>query len=1002
MLRYFLLLPLFLLSACHPPMLKSPPEEPPIKPNTSRLPNTLPPMLEPPLPSLKSIKPITPRPNISYQPSSQPFLRLNPNMHTAMITRIDTDAAGRFAVSASDDKTLRVWDVREQRLLSVLRPLMGKGNEGKLYAVAMSPDGNWIATGGWTGNECNTIQLNCSIYLFHRPSGTLRQRLSGLPNVINHLAFSADGQRLAAALAGDHGIRLYAWDTALHNAVAHFREIARDSDYADRSLWVEFSADGRLLSTALDGFLRLYDVKGHLQHKTALAAGKEPFAARFNPAGDQIAVGFYDSAQVMVVDGQDLHELFAADTQGIDNGDLSKIAWSADGQVLWAGGQYQQQGIRPLIRWSQGGRGTHRVLPAAQMTLMDLRALPDGGLLFGAADPLLGWLDAQEQIKVLSAMPLADFRANDDGFLVSQDAGHIQFGYQQWGKQPAHFSLADLQLQTGASTEASLQAPHTQGLDITGWEDTYTPQLKGQPLALKPYERSRSLAIAPQQASFLLGTEWYLRHYSAAGELLWRQAVPGIVWGVNISGDGSKAVAAFGDGTIRWFRLSDGEELLAFYPHPDQQRWVLWTPEGFFAHSPGADSLIGYHLNRGADQAGEFIGVEQVYDLFYRPDLVQAKFNGEEDVIRQAVTDIGDIRQVLRSGLPPQLTLIDGERLHLKSREHVLQVQVNDQGGGIGRFEVRVNGKPLPASQVRAGVPQGAKGQTLLRLPFTLDQKINSIEVLAYNADNQVASRSVTQSISVDDPMLSAPDLYVLAVGINAYDDGALTLKYAAPDAQAVLQHLSDTEKTLFKNVHAQLLTNAQAQRSEIERALDAIAAQAQAQDVFVLYLSGHGLVDQGRYYFVPKEALYSNRTALLQQSLTHDFLTTKMNNVLARKTVMLLDTCYAGAAVTTRGMENKTAVDHLIRATGSAVIAASSDQQMALEGHKGHGLFTYAVLKGLRGAADSGRDKDVKITELASYVSNLVPKISFERFQYRQVPMYELKGQAFPLVRFR
>ena len=83
----------------------------------------------------------------------------------------------------------------EGRLLQVLRPPIGEGNEGRLYAVAISPDARTIATGGWTGREGNY-----SIYLFDRQSGRLTRRIGGLPNVIAHLAYSKDGRFLAAGL----------------------------------------------------------------------------------------------------------------------------------------------------------------------------------------------------------------------------------------------------------------------------------------------------------------------------------------------------------------------------------------------------------------------------------------------------------------------------------------------------------------------------------------------------------------------------------------------------------------------------------------------------------------------------------------------------------------------------------------------------------------------------------------------------------------------------------
>src|SRR4051794_23429809 len=53
-------------------------------------------------------------------------------------------------------------------------------------------------------------------------------------------------------------------------------------------------------------------------------------------------------------------------------------------------------------------------------------------------------------------------------------------------------------------------------------------------------------------------------------------------------------VAAYGDGTIRWHRMSDGQELLAFYPLPDRQRWVAWTPEGYYAAAPGTAEVLGW------------------------------------------------------------------------------------------------------------------------------------------------------------------------------------------------------------------------------------------------------------------------------------------------------------------------------------------------------------------------------------------------------------------------
>src|SRR5262249_41926477 len=92
-------------------------------------------------------------PCLAAEPTTRPLPRLETGMHTARINRIATDAAGRWAVTASEDKTARVWEVASGRQLVVLRPPQDVGDEGKLYAVALSPDGAVVAAGGvdWLG-----------------------------------------------------------------------------------------------------------------------------------------------------------------------------------------------------------------------------------------------------------------------------------------------------------------------------------------------------------------------------------------------------------------------------------------------------------------------------------------------------------------------------------------------------------------------------------------------------------------------------------------------------------------------------------------------------------------------------------------------------------------------------------------------------------------------------------------------------------------------------------
>ena len=160
------------------------------------------------------------------------------------------------------------------------------------------------------------------------------------------------------------------------------------------------------------------------------------------------------------------------------------------------------------------------------------------------------------------------------------------------------------------------------GLNITDWEDTYHPKLNGRALKLEQYELSRSLAVSSATMTFLVGADWHVYLFDRNGKEIWSVPVPGVAWDVNISGDGKLAVAALGDGTIRWYRMKDGKELLAIFPHNDRKRWVSWTPSGYYAAAPGAEELIGWHVNNGKDAAADFFPVSRFRAVYYRPDVV--------------------------------------------------------------------------------------------------------------------------------------------------------------------------------------------------------------------------------------------------------------------------------------------------------------------------------------------------------------------------------------------
>lgn len=932
-------------------------------------------------------------PAASATPTGQAFLRLETGSHTAKINRIAVDAAGQFLVTGSNDKTARVWRLTDGVLLQTLRPPLGDGNEGNVYAVAIAPDGGIVAVGGFMSPQGEAEKL----YLFDRATGRLLHTISGLPDAIDDLSFSRDGHYLAAGL-GSNGLHVY--------RSKDWQEVARDVDYQDRCESVDFDTAGRLLTTSLDGFIRLYDAAFRLLTKRKASGGNQPFRARFSPDGSKIAVGFIDSTAVNLLSGQDLNLLYAPDTRLADNGALYSVAWSTDGSLLYAGGRYIEtsSGLR-LLRWAEAGRGHTDRFRVSTDILMDLRPLADGRLAFGTGNPLFGVLNRDGGKRWERGADFLDLRGSIiDKLRVSEDGSQLEFSFDTYAQDftrqqhRVYFDLTQRQPRFDPPPANGLTAPNTEGEPRINWYDTEHPQIHGQPLAVQPYEHSWSLALSPQAPGFLLGTEWWLRYYDSPQQLRWAAPVPSVAIAVNLSADGRYAIAAYADGTIRWHKTADGEEVLALFVHPDGQRWIMWTKEGFYDAAPGAESLIGYHLNQGREREGRFVAAAQLERRFFRPDLIAHRLSPEGDkLVADAAAKLGDVWQTLRDGLPPALELVSS---HLDGFDLVLEYRVQPQNGGVGRIVYKINGVEQEARALAITTP-GSKLPLKISLPLPAGQ-VNNVEMIAYNGRNSIASQPLVVTQTTPAAAVK-PTLYVLAVGVSQYKDPGMSLKYAAADAQAVSAMLAQRGKALFDIAAPKILLDGQANRSGIQAAFAELAGQVKENDVFLLYLAGHGAVFDGAYHFVPQDDIYRSEKNFRAASLNQQDFQDLLKTIRAQKSLILLDTCYAGAVklaalasgLAVRGdLEEKTAITKLMRATGRTVLMASSDKTMALEGYKDHGFFTYALLQGLQGAADSNHNDEISTLELADFVSDLVPKISKDK----QFPIHESNGNAFPI----
>jgi hypothetical protein len=460
-------------------------------------------------------------PQAQTQPPTEPIPRIETGMHNTTIWRIGIDASCRLMVTGSEDKTARLWALPEQgagppKLLRVLRVPIGPGDDGKIFAAALSPDGRFVAAGGWNSGDGRDDW----VYVFDAATGKLIRRLGKLDNVILHLTWSADGRYLAATLAVGEGLRV--WETTGWSLVGDDRAYGGKDSYD-----AAFDATDRLYTVAFDGLLRRYGAHFKLEGKRATLGSKEPFGVAVHPNGDRIAVGFNDSTAVEVYSAKDLQRLFPADTADVDNGDLSAVAWSADGARLYAGGRYYARHAYAVRIWDQEGRGKGRDVALARNTIQYL--LPCGDKIAVATqDPAFGLISLHGEKLAWQESAIADMRGKlGSNFTVSDDGSKVRFGLGVDNESPVLFDLAANRLTDQPQPAAGLGEPDTTSLKLSDWEDKFTPKLDGKPLALDERERARSVAIAPGGDRFVLGRRRLGREHSARRQVgrrsLWRR-----------------------------------------------------------------------------------------------------------------------------------------------------------------------------------------------------------------------------------------------------------------------------------------------------------------------------------------------------------------------------------------------------------------------------------------------------------------------------------------------
>ena len=429
--------------------------------------------------------------------------------------------------------------------------------------------------------------------------------------------------------------------------------------------------------------------------------------------------------------------------------------------------------------------------------------------------------------------------------------------------------------------------------------------------------------------------------------------------------------------------------------------FLTFTPAGYFSKSERFLGKVSYLINNSN------ISFEQLYENYYRPDIIRAVFSNQDTSIIKTFNINNGVK------LPPSLKINLSKS---KNRGVVIEqvedplVSINliisDAGGGIGGYKLFNNNKLI---EDKILLPSIIKDSIVTDISFEASAGKNLIYAVAISSDG-IESKPVSveyiYSPNSKQNIPSKPNIYIISIGINEYKNQKYNLNYCVNDMNSFTDTIKLISQKIFENVWIRKISNDQATKLNVINALEEVSKLAKPEDVFIFYYAGHGI------------ALNNNITTtffLVTQSVTQ---MTDLNNCInngisdieiknlfkkikANKQISFIDACNSGAMAeqfSIRGAAEENAIAKLSRSTGSAIFASTTSDQYATEFTQiGHGVFTFVLLNALGGKA-SLDNCQITAATLKGFIDEEVPILTLKYKGTSQYPTTFMFGQDFPI----
>jgi WD40 repeat protein len=576
---------------------------------------------------------------------TDPYLMLDTGGHSSTVRALAFSKDGRTLYSGGDDKVVRVWDWPKGATQRVIRVPAGEDHYGRIYALALSPDEQWLAVAADNRPLCHD-KTCANIRVYDAATGEFNRALTaGHDAPVLSLTFSSDGTRLLSSSIDDTAV-LWNFEsgTQLKTFSGHGESIYRAA----------FTTDGqRIVTGSEDRTLRLWDAQDGRMLAEMKGHKSGAFRVAVSSLGDVIASADHDG-EIRLWDqktGAFIKTLVTMANR------IGGLAFDQTGRIVIAGTFNKGEIVEGPTAWRiEDGAKVSVYAPQKDAAVAVTRILPAGSIVATGdkGGEIHIWnFETGKTEKILKGSGGQVWSVD-----VSLDGHAIGWG-RTWkvetpgSRGPITHSLGlprgswfwrtSLSLPTrierfarhrGLATMTKGERGERLALSSRrGGEFNYKDVLLDlkeadklvQTIERKPtngYQHT-SYGFAPGGQHILSGgdnghLEKYQLDGTSAGEFVGHD---GQVWSLAAHAGLGLLISGGGDQTVRIWNL-ETRELIATLFHGDNDEWVMWTPQGYYTGSPRGGRLVGWLVNAADTQAPKFYYADELPTLSRR-DIVE-------------------------------------------------------------------------------------------------------------------------------------------------------------------------------------------------------------------------------------------------------------------------------------------------------------------------------------------------------------------------------------------